>query len=94
MIIKIEDTSEFSDFITDNIEWYDYRYKYLVNVFDAIYNHEIEINVNSFIKEEDDCWIIFLEIKGQFLFMDLIIQTFRSLTLSKLLTSMNIRALK
>ncbi len=65
MIIKIEDTSDFSDFIIDNIERYDYRYKYLINVLDAIYNHEVEVNVNSFINEEDESWIIFVEIKGQ-----------------------------
>jgi GNAT superfamily N-acetyltransferase len=64
MIIKIEDTSEFSDFIADNIEPHDYRYKYLIKVLNLIYSKEIEVNVNSFIDTEDDGgWIMFIEIE-------------------------------
>jgi len=65
MIIKIEDTDDFSDFIIENIERHDYRYKYLINVLDAIYGHEIQANVNSFINEDEDGWIIFIEIEAQ-----------------------------
>lgn len=65
MIIKIENTTEFTDFIKENISQYDYRYKYLVNVLDAIYSREIEVNIDSFINVEDDGWIIFIEIETQ-----------------------------
>jgi GNAT superfamily N-acetyltransferase len=65
MIINIKDTSEFFDFISDNIEQYDFRYKYLIKVLKLIYGKEIPVNVNSFINEEEDGgWIIFIEIEG------------------------------
>jgi GNAT superfamily N-acetyltransferase len=64
MIINIQDTSEFSDFIADNIEQYDFRYKYLIKVLNLIYSKEIPVNVTSFINEEEDGgWIMFIEIE-------------------------------
>ncbi len=64
MIIKIEDTSEFSDFIADNIEPYDYRYRYLIKVLNLIYSKKIAVNLSSFIDKEDDGgWIMFIEIE-------------------------------
>lgn len=65
MIIKIENTDKFSNFIIDNIKRHDYRYKYLINVLDAIFVYKTNVGVTSFINVEGDSWIIFIELEVQ-----------------------------
>jgi hypothetical protein len=62
MIINIQDTGHFFDFIADNVDG-DYRYKYLNNVLTGIINQEIEVGINSFVYETAGGWLIFIEVK-------------------------------
>lgn len=71
MIIKIEDHNNFVNFLEKNISREDFRFKYLIKILDAIYSQNIEANCNSFVLEEKDTWILFIETSNQiFLYGD------------------------
>jgi GNAT superfamily N-acetyltransferase len=60
MIIPIQDTEQFFQFIEVTINKGDYRYKYLNNALALIYNREVEIGANSYIHQDEGGWVIFI----------------------------------
>lgn len=67
MIIPVQDTDQFFQFIEDTIKTGDYRYKYLNQALAGIYNREVEIGANSYIHQDDGGWVIFIELAADLL---------------------------
>jgi GNAT superfamily N-acetyltransferase len=67
MIIPVQDTDQFFQFIEDTIKIGDYRYKYLNQALAGIYNREVEIGANSYIHQDDGGWVIFIEFAADLL---------------------------
>lgn len=67
--ITLASLIEFQDFLEENIPREKFEFKYLVSLLDLIFIYrKIRVNINSFIIQDEDEWILFIETDKQ-LFM-------------------------
>lgn len=63
--IQLQELDDFQDFLEENINRNDYKYKYLVNALDYIFIYKkIPISPSSFIIKNNHNWVLFIETPG------------------------------
>jgi|GEM_PF-3297135 len=62
MKINIENHKLFSSHLNRKIQQEDYRYTYLINVLNLIYNRVIDVDRNSHFLLENESWLLFIEV--------------------------------